>query len=135
MAMRGFEKFIEGRAAEEVPGIVSRICGLCPWQHHLASNMAVDVCSGLKSARGRLLRELTQILAHIGDKVLHFFFMAGPDFLVDSTLAFRQKHNGHARQAPEFAEKIIRIRHHAQMMLKNSPAGHSIPKPSYPAAS
>lgn len=26
--LRGFEKFCEGRAAEEVPQIVSRICGV-----------------------------------------------------------------------------------------------------------
>src|SRR5665647_3890534 len=44
MALRGFEKFIEGRAAEEVPRIVNRICGICPWMHHTASNKAVDGC-------------------------------------------------------------------------------------------
>ena len=44
MALRGFEKFIEGRPAEEVPRIVNRICGICPWMHHTASNKAVDGC-------------------------------------------------------------------------------------------
>ena len=34
MALRGFEKFIEGRPAEEVPRIVNRICGICPCMHH-----------------------------------------------------------------------------------------------------
>ena len=39
---RGFEKFCEGRAAEELPRIVSRICGVCPWPHHIASGKALD---------------------------------------------------------------------------------------------
>jgi F420-non-reducing hydrogenase large subunit len=126
MAMRGFEKFIEGRAAEEVPGIVTRICGLCPWQHHLASNKAVDGCFGAEvPPAARLLRELTQILAHINDKVLHFFFLAGPDFLIDSSLHSARSIMGIARQAPELAEKIISMRYRGQMMLEKF-AGRSI---------
>ena len=117
-SMRGFEKFLEGRPAEEVPGIVTRICGICPWQHHLAANKAVEGCFGTEvPPAGRLLRELSQALAHIGDKVLHFFFLAGPDFLVDS--------NRHARnifwiasQAPELAKRVVQTRYRAQMMLE-----------------
>lgn len=30
MSLRGFEKFVEGKPAEEVPRLVSRICGICP---------------------------------------------------------------------------------------------------------
>ena len=40
MSLRGFEKFVVGRPVEEVRDIVNRICGICPWQHHLASNKA-----------------------------------------------------------------------------------------------
>ncbi len=119
MSMRGFEKFLEGRAAEEVPGIVTRICGICPWQHHLASSMAVEGCFGADSpAAGLLLRELTHLLAHINDKVLHFFMMAGPDFLVDTDDNAARSIIGLARQAPELAEKVIRMRHRGQMMLE-----------------
>jgi F420-non-reducing hydrogenase large subunit len=28
--LRGFEKFIEGRPVEDVPQIVTKICGVCP---------------------------------------------------------------------------------------------------------
>ncbi|MCU0563207.1 MAG: Ni/Fe hydrogenase subunit alpha, partial [Desulfobacterales bacterium] len=31
MSLRGFEKFVEGKPAEELPDIVCRICGICPW--------------------------------------------------------------------------------------------------------
>ena len=47
MSLRGFEKFVEGKPAEELPDIVCRICGICPWMHHLASNKAVDRCFGV----------------------------------------------------------------------------------------
>ncbi len=126
MSMRGFEKFIEGRAAEEVPGIVTRICGICPWQHHLASNKAVDGCFGSDVPEaGRLLRELTQVLAHISDKVLHFFFLAGPDFLVDSRQFSAANIFGIAARAPELAKRVVQMRYRGQMMLEKL-AGRSI---------
>ena len=126
MAMRGFEKFIEGRAAEEVPGIVTRICGICPWQHHLASNKAVDGCFGAEvPPAGRLLRELTQVLAHVNDKVLHFFFLAGPDFLVETGDYSARNIMGIARLMPELADTVIRMRYRAHMMLEKF-AGRSI---------
>ncbi|MDA8307292.1 MAG: nickel-dependent hydrogenase large subunit, partial [Deltaproteobacteria bacterium] len=83
MSLRGFEKFVEGKPAEELPRIVTRICGICPWQHHLASNKAVDRCFGVTpTPAGRKLRELMQTVAHAEDKVLHFFFLAAPDFVM-----------------------------------------------------
>lgn len=126
MSMRGFEKFIEGRAAEEVPGIVTRICGLCPWQHHLASNKAVDGCFGAEvPPAAAMLRELTQLLAHISDKVLHFFFLAGPDFLVNTRECSLRNIMGLARQAPELAAKVVHVRYRSQMMLEKF-AGRAI---------
>ena len=83
MALRGFEKFIEGRPAEEVPRIVNRICGICPWMHHTASNKAVDGCFQAKvPPTAEKLRELMQVMAQINDKILHFFFLAAPDFVL-----------------------------------------------------
>ena len=39
---RGFEKFCEGRPFREMPAITSRICGICPVSHLLASAKAGD---------------------------------------------------------------------------------------------
>ena len=39
---RGFEKFVEGRPFYEMPGITSRICGICPISHQLASSKACE---------------------------------------------------------------------------------------------
>jgi F420-non-reducing hydrogenase large subunit len=41
--LRGFEKFCIGRPVEELPRIVTRICGVCPEAHHLASVKATDM--------------------------------------------------------------------------------------------
>ena len=40
--LRGFEKFAEGRPVEEMPRITSRICGVCPEAHMMASAKAGD---------------------------------------------------------------------------------------------
>ena len=38
--LRGFERFVVGRPIEELPRIVTRICGVCPASHHMASAKA-----------------------------------------------------------------------------------------------
>jgi len=127
MSLRGFEKFIEGRPAEEVPRIVNRICGICPWMHHMASNKAVDGCFGVKpTPAGHKLRELCQVMAHINDKILHFFFLAAPDFVIgpDSDYAVRNV-IGIVKKAPELATQVVKMRQLGQMMLERF-AGKSI---------
>src|SRR5271168_43939 len=41
--LRGFEKFVEGRPFHEMPSIFSRICGICPVSHLVASAKACDM--------------------------------------------------------------------------------------------
>jgi F420-non-reducing hydrogenase large subunit len=119
MSLRGFEKFVEGKPAEEVPRIVSRICGICPWMHHLASNKAVDGCFGVvPTPTGHRLRELMQTIAHAEDKLLHFFFLAAADFVIgpDSDYAVRNV-IGIAKANPELAQQVVRMRQMAKMIL------------------
>jgi F420-non-reducing hydrogenase large subunit len=120
MAMRGFEKFIEGRPAEEVPRIVNRICGICPWMHHTASNKAVDGCFGAQvPPAGRKLRELMQVMAHINDKILHFFFLAAPDFVLGAGADYKVRNVlGIVEAAPELAARVVKMRQAGQMMLE-----------------
>ena len=120
MALRGFEKFIEGRPAEEVPRIVSRICGICPWMHHTASVQAVDACFGAEvPPAGRQLRELMQVMAHINDKLLHFFFLAAPDFLLGPGVAPSVRNvMGIAQAMPELTAQVVKWRQAGQMMIE-----------------
>ena len=119
-ALRGFEQFVVGRPAEEIPRIVSRICGICPWMHHLAAVKAIDGCFGVTpTPAGHLLRELCQVLAHIHDKILHFFFLAAPDFVLgpDSDYSVRNI-MGLVKREPELAAQVVRMRQLGQMMLE-----------------
>jgi F420-non-reducing hydrogenase large subunit len=119
MSLRGFEKFIEGKPAEEVPRIVSRICGICPWHHHLASNKAVDGCFGVTpSPTGSKLRELMQTIAHAEDKLLHFFFLAAADFVIGPTADYAVRNViGIAQANPELALRVVKTRQMAKMIL------------------
>jgi F420-non-reducing hydrogenase large subunit len=119
MSLRGFEKFIEGKPAEEVPRIVSRICGICPWMHHLASNKAVDACFGVTPPpAGNKLRELMQTIAHAEDKLLHFFFLAAADFVIGPTADYAVRNViGIAQANPELAARVVKTRQMAKMIL------------------
>lgn len=119
-SLRGFEKFVEGRAAEEIPRIVNRICGICPWMHHLAANKAIDGAFSVTPApAGHRLRELCQVMAHINDKILHFFFLAAPDFVLgpDSDYSVRNV-IGIVKANPKLANQIVKMRQLGQMMLE-----------------
>lgn len=119
-SIRGFEKFVEGKPAEELPRIVNRICGICPWHHHLASNKAVDRCFGVTPPpAGQKLRELMQIISHAEDKLLHFFFLAAADFVIgpDSDYSVRNV-IGIAKANPELAQKVVSMRYKAKMILE-----------------
>ena len=120
LSLRGFEKFVEGKPAEELPRIVNRICGICPWQHHLASNKAVDRCFGVTPPpAGRKLRELMQAISHSEDKILHFYFLAAPDFVMgpDSDYSVRNI-IGLAKANPDLAKRVVRMRQMAKMILE-----------------
>lgn len=119
-SLRGFEKFVEGKPAEEIPRIVNRICGICPWHHHLASNKAVDKCFGVTPPpAGHKLRELMQTIAHAEDKLLHFFFLASADFVIGPESDYKVRNViGVAQANPELATKVVKTRQMAKMILE-----------------
>lgn len=81
--LRGFEKFCEGRKAEDMPQLTSRICGVCPVAHHYASTKALDMAFGVEPTPvAKKLRELIYCGYYIYDHILHFYFLGGPDFIV-----------------------------------------------------
>ncbi len=81
--LRGFEKFAEGRRAEDMPQITSRICGVCPTAHHMAATKALDDLYQVEPPpSAKKIRELVYSTFMIEDHALHFFFLGGPDFVV-----------------------------------------------------
>ncbi|HXX72127.1 MAG TPA: Ni/Fe hydrogenase subunit alpha, partial [Candidatus Acidoferrales bacterium] len=81
--LRGFEKFCEGRLVEEMPDITSRICGVCPEAHHLASTKALDAVFHVDPPpAAKKLRELLYSAFFVTDHITHFYVLAGADFVV-----------------------------------------------------
>ncbi len=84
--LRGFEKFCEGRPVEEMPDITSRICGVCPEAHHIASTKALDAVFHVDPPpAAKKLRELLYSAFFVADHTTHFYVLAGPDFIMGPT--------------------------------------------------
>ncbi|MEM2547920.1 MAG: Ni/Fe hydrogenase subunit alpha [Nitrososphaerota archaeon] len=81
--LRGFEKFAVGRHAEDMPQITPRICGVCPTAHHMASTKALDDLYKVDPPEpAKKIREMFYNIFMVEDHALHFYILAGPDFIV-----------------------------------------------------
>ena len=81
--LRGFEKFAQGRPAEDMPQLTSRICGVCPTAHHMAATKALDALYQVTPPpAAKKIRELFYSAFMVEDHALHIYFLGGPDFIV-----------------------------------------------------
>jgi F420-non-reducing hydrogenase large subunit len=84
--LRGFEKFCEGRPVEELAQIVTKICGVCPGCHHMASGKAADAVYGVEPPpTAKKIRELFYMAHFVHSHIAHFYALAAPDFVVGPT--------------------------------------------------
>ncbi len=81
--LRGFEEFCKGRPIEEIPRITTRLCGVCPWPHHLAAAKALDMAYNVDPPpTAKKLRELGYCAHILHSHIAHIYAMAvGPDFI------------------------------------------------------
>lgn len=118
--LRGFEKFVEGRPAEEMPQITSRICGVCPGAHHMAATRALDALFRVEpTTAAKVIRETYYNLHFFEDHLLHFYFLGGPDFVVGPT-ASREKRNILGvvdKVGAETGREVIAIRKRARALI------------------
>jgi F420-non-reducing hydrogenase large subunit len=81
--LRGFEKFVEGRPVEELPQIVTKICGVCPGCHHMAAGKALDGVFGVEpTATAKKIRELFYMAHFVHSHIAHFYALGAPDFVM-----------------------------------------------------
>ena len=120
LELRGFEKFCVGKPVEEMARITTRICGVCPWSHHLASAKATDAVFGVEPRpAGRKLRELCNSIAYMEEHILHFFFLAGADFVLGPGADYGVRNVfGIIDAAPDIARNVVVSRHKAAHMLE-----------------
>ena len=84
--LRGFERFAQGRPAEDMPQITSRICGVCPTAHHMAATKALDDLWKVEpTPTAKKIRELFYSIFVVEDHALHFYVLGGPDLVVGPT--------------------------------------------------
>jgi F420-non-reducing hydrogenase large subunit len=111
--LRGFEKFVQGRPAEDMPQITSRICGVCPTAHHMASTKALDDLYRVDPPpAAKKIRELVYATFMTEDHALHFYFLGGPDFVVgpEAAAAERNVLGVIAKVGVETGKKVIAMR-------------------------
>jgi len=120
LELRGFEQFCIGRPVEELPLITTRICGVCPWAHHIASAKATDGVFGVTPPEtGRKLRELAYLGDKVMDFILHFYILSGPDFVMGPDADYTVRNViGIAKTNPDLAKKVIHHHHLAHTMVE-----------------
>ena len=120
LEFKGFEKFMQGRSLYDAPRITTRICGICPVSHHLASVKACEDLIGVKIPdTAKLLRELMHMAQYIHSHTLHFFFLAAPDFILGPD-SVPQNRNilGLLKKDPELVKNVIKIRKYGQDLIE-----------------
>ncbi|MFX1294542.1 MAG: Ni/Fe hydrogenase subunit alpha [Promethearchaeota archaeon] len=120
LEFKGFEKFMQGRMFHDAPRITTRVCGICPVSHHLASVKACDDLLGVMIPEtAKLLRELMHMAQYIHSHALHFFFLAAPDFILGPEIKAQDRNVvGILKTNPEFVKNVIQIRKFGQNLIK-----------------
>lgn len=82
MNYRGFENFLKGKSPFAAVRLTSRICGVCPIGHTIASTRAIE---GLYEVdvpvNAQLVRNIIQGANLVADNTTHFYAMWGPDMV------------------------------------------------------
>ncbi|HEY7328817.1 MAG TPA: Ni/Fe hydrogenase subunit alpha [Gemmataceae bacterium] len=116
---RGFERMYEGRPLWEMPSITSRICGICPVSHLMASAKAGDQILSVRiPPAAEKLRRLMNLAQIVQSHSLSFFHLSAPDLLLgmDSDPA-RRNIFGLIAAEPELARNGIRLRQFGQQII------------------
>ncbi len=118
---RGFERFCEGRPYYEMPALTSRVCGICPVSHLLASTKACDELVAVTPSETAIrLRRLMHMGQIIQSHALSFFHLSSPDILLGME-SDPSKRNilGLLEKRPELAKQGIRLRKFGQTIIEN----------------
>jgi coenzyme F420-reducing hydrogenase alpha subunit len=106
--LRGFELFVQGAPAEQMPVIVPRICGVCSTAHHIAAVKALEAIFGVEPPPKAIqIRELMMLGQLIQNQATSLFLFTMPDLPgaegVPSLFHF-------GVEAPDLAPKALHLR-------------------------
>src|SRR5512139_3540445 len=112
MELRGFEHFVRGVPAGQMPVIVPRICGVCSTAHHVASVKALEDAYGVTPPPvARKIRELLLLGQLIQNQATSLFIFTMPDRMGLSSLfeSAAQEFTGEA-EATQLTMHALRVR-------------------------
>lgn len=117
---RGFEKLCEGRPFTEMPGLMARICGICPVSHLMASAKACDDLMAVEIPETAAnLRRIMNLAQFFQSHALSFFYLSAPDLVMgmDADPALRNV-VGLAQTNPQMAKDGIAMRKLGQQIIE-----------------
>ncbi len=117
---RGFETFCEGRHFQEMPALTSRICGICPVSHMIASADAGDRILAVRVPETAMrLRRIVNLAQIVQSHALSYFYLSSPDLVLGYDSDPAQRHLlGVAAAHPELARHGIRLRQFGQQVIE-----------------
>lgn len=109
---RFFEAFLQGRAVQETPDLVARICGICPVAYQMSAVHALESIFGVRVSEPlRTLRRLLYCAEWIESHTLHVYMLHAPDFLgFESGIDM-------ARRYPEIVKRGLRLKKAGNQLL------------------
>jgi F420-non-reducing hydrogenase large subunit len=119
--LRGFERFCVGRPVEDMPRLTTRLCGVCPEAHHMASAKACDAVYHVEiPPTAKKLRELLYSTFYCADHTVHFYALGGPDFVVGPQAPPGERNIlGVIRKVGlDAGKKVIELRARAQKIIE-----------------
>ena len=123
---RGFQHFVQGVPAEQMPVIVPRICGVCSTAHHIAAVDALEDVYGVTPPPVALrLRELLLLGQLIQNQATSLFLFTMPDCLGLNSIFDHSEDPGIERFRTQFGSRSLMVRK-AGTDLINSVGGQSI---------
>ncbi|MEO0181511.1 MAG: Ni/Fe hydrogenase subunit alpha [candidate division WOR-3 bacterium] len=116
---RGFERFLEGMPADDLPQLTCRICGICYSAHGLASVKAIESAWGIKpSPEARKVRELIFFGQYIESHALSLAVLSLPDFIYPGQGPEKRNIVNLLKTHEDVAKKLIDLRQSGSMITR-----------------
>jgi len=118
---RGFEKFAENRLVTRLPILTTRICGVCPVPHHLASVKAIEDGLNLTPTEtAEKLRELMLMGEILSDHTLQLFILTGPDYLLPDLPLKQRDLIALYKKYPAIVKEVVKVREVGQRIVETT---------------
>jgi coenzyme F420-reducing hydrogenase alpha subunit len=108
---RFFEGFLVGRKFDEVPDMVSRICGICPVSHMTTTILALERAMGIEvTSQTVALRRLLTVSQMAASHLVHLYALALPDYVgCDSLMSMLPDYKGEFERFLKMKDVLNRL--------------------------